>query len=69
MHDRMPVIIQAKDYDHWLKSNPDRPPIDLLRPFDAKLMRAWRVDRKVGNVKYDSPELIEEVAAPETLFK
>jgi putative SOS response-associated peptidase YedK len=35
MHDRMPVIIPAKDYDRWLKATLDRPPIDLLRPFDA----------------------------------
>jgi putative SOS response-associated peptidase YedK len=38
MHDRMPVIIQAKDYDRWLKTDPDWPPIHLLRPFDAEKM-------------------------------
>jgi len=33
MHDRMPVIIPEKDYDRWLQpGDPDRPPIDLLRP-------------------------------------
>lgn len=38
MHDRMPVIIPVKDYDRWLRSDPDRPPVDLLRPFDADKM-------------------------------
>jgi putative SOS response-associated peptidase YedK len=27
MHDRMPVIIPAKDYDRWMKATPDRLPI------------------------------------------
>jgi putative SOS response-associated peptidase YedK len=59
MHDRMPVIIPERDYDRWLKTDPDRPPIDLLRPFDADKMTAWKVDKAVGNVRNDSPELIE----------
>jgi putative SOS response-associated peptidase YedK len=55
LHDRMPVIIPAKEYERWLRADPDRPPIDLLRPFDAEKMTAWKVDRKVGNVKNDNP--------------
>jgi putative SOS response-associated peptidase YedK len=63
MHDRMPVIIPEKDYDRWLKADPDRPPIDMLRPFDAEKMTAWKVNKAVGNVKNDSPELIEPTSA------
>ena len=59
LHDRMPVIIPERDYDCWLRAEPDRPPIDLLRPFDAGKMTAWKVDKAVGNVKNDRPELIE----------
>jgi hypothetical protein len=55
----MPVIIPEHDYDRWLRAEPDRPPIDLLRPFNADKMTAWKVDKAVGNVKNDSPELIE----------
>jgi hypothetical protein len=29
-------------------------------------MTAWKVDRKVGNVKNDTPDLIELSSAPET---
>jgi putative SOS response-associated peptidase YedK len=66
LHDRMPVIIPERDYDRWLKPDPERPPIDLLRPFDADKMTTWRVDKAVGDVKNDRPELIEPAsAAPE----
>jgi putative SOS response-associated peptidase YedK len=59
LHNRMPVIVPERDYDRWLRAEPDRPPIDLLRPFDADKMTAWKVDKAVGNVKNDRPELIE----------
>jgi putative SOS response-associated peptidase YedK len=67
LHDRMPVIVPAKDYDRWLQpGDPQRPPIDLLQPFDADKMTAWKVDKAVGNVKNDRPELIEPAStAPE----
>jgi putative SOS response-associated peptidase YedK len=65
LHDRMPCIIPEKNYDRWLQpGDPDRPPIDLLRPFDTDKMTAWRVDKAVGNVKNDSPELIEPASTP-----
>jgi putative SOS response-associated peptidase YedK len=64
LHDRMPVIIPEKDYDRWLQpGDPERPPIDLLRPFDSDKMSAWKVDKAVGNVKNDRPELIEPASA------
>jgi putative SOS response-associated peptidase YedK len=60
MHDRMPVIIPERSYDRWLQpGDPDRPPVDLLRPYDADKMTAWKVNKAVGNVKNDSPELIK----------
>ena len=61
LHDRMPVILEPKDYDRWLDvSDKDaRPPVDLLRPFPAEKMTAWPVGREVGNVKNDCPELME----------
>ncbi len=59
MHDRMPVIIPERDYDRWLQhGDADRPPIDLLRSYDADMMTAWKVGKEVGNVKNDTPELL-----------
>ncbi len=49
LHDRMPVILSPSDYDRWLNpGDPDRPPIDLLRPFPAERMEAWKVSLRSG---------------------
>ena len=60
LHDRMPVIIPERDYERWLQpGDPNRPPIDLLRPLDPEMMTAWKVDKAVGNVKNDTPDLLK----------
>jgi putative SOS response-associated peptidase YedK len=62
VHNRMPVILDPRDYDRWMEpGDPGRLPVDLLRPFDAKKMRAWPVNSRVGNVRNDDPELLVEV--------
>jgi putative SOS response-associated peptidase YedK len=50
VHNRMPVILKPQDYNRWLLPQ-DRPPVDLLRPFDANQMKTWTVDPRVGNVR------------------
>jgi putative SOS response-associated peptidase YedK len=61
-HNRMPVILEPKDYDRWLEpGDPARPPIDLLRPYPADRMRAWPVSARVGNVRNNDPALLEPV--------
>src|ERR1700721_2541740 len=39
--------------------HPRQPPLDLLRPFPAEQMIAWKVDRAVGNVRNDTAQLLE----------
>jgi putative SOS response-associated peptidase YedK len=49
-HDRMPLIVARRDWQRWLEpGSPQQPPVDLLRPFDADLMKAWRVDQRINN--------------------
>jgi hypothetical protein len=48
------------DAQFWCVGYPDRPPVDLLRPYDAEKMTAWKVD-KAG------PERL--VASHETIFR
>jgi putative SOS response-associated peptidase YedK len=63
IHNRMPVILEPKDYDRWLDpGDPARAPVDLLRPFPGELMRAWKVSDRVGNVRNNDPEILEPVS-------
>ena len=62
IHNRMPVILEPRDYDRWLDgANPQAPPVDLLRPFPAEKMLAWPVTDRVGNVRNNDPELLESM--------
>lgn len=57
VHTRMPVILQAKDYDRWLSREvTEQPPVDLLRPFDAEAMEMVAANPLVGNVRNNGPE-------------
>ncbi len=58
VHNRMPVIVKPSDYDRWLdRADTERPPVDLLRPYEAAEMTAHEVDPRVGNVRNDEPGL------------
>jgi putative SOS response-associated peptidase YedK len=60
LHNRMPVILERKDYERWLGAvDPVQAPLDLLRPFPAGRMIAWKVDKAVGNVRNDTAQLLE----------
>jgi putative SOS response-associated peptidase YedK len=62
IHDRMPAILKPSDYARWLEpGNPQQPPVDLLRPYDAGQMTAWKVSPAVGNVRNNTPDLCEPV--------
>jgi putative SOS response-associated peptidase YedK len=70
VHNRMPVILDPRDYDRWMEpGDPSRLPIDLLRPYAAEKMRAWPVHSRVGNVRNNDPQLLEECPpdAPEAM--
>jgi putative SOS response-associated peptidase YedK len=62
IHNRMPVILRQRDYARWLApGDPSRLPVDLLRPFPADEMKAWKVGADVGNVRNNRPELVEQI--------
>lgn len=59
IHNRMPVILAPKDYQRWLEpGEPTHLPVDMLRPYPAEEMRAWKVGNGVGNVRNNEPGLI-----------
>ncbi len=57
IHDRMPVIIDPKDYERWLSPEPD--PYDLLKPFPAENMKMWPIGKKVGSPKNNTPDILD----------
>jgi putative SOS response-associated peptidase YedK len=60
IHNRMPVIIPPKDYERWMAStDPAHLPVDLLRPYPAEEMKAWKVGKAVGNTRNDDASLVE----------
>jgi putative SOS response-associated peptidase YedK len=65
IHDRMPVILGFEDWAKWLGEEPtnNNELRALLKPFPSERLTMWPVDRKVGNVKNEGPELIERIAA------
>lgn len=62
IHDRMPVILESKDYGLWLDSEAQQPQLQqLLRPYQADLMTSYTVSTKVNNPKNNTPECINSL--------
>lgn len=60
IHDRMPVILEAEDYDRWLDPGVAIDELRaLLKPYPAARMQGYAVSRAVNSVKNDSAELLE----------
>ena len=55
VHDRMPVILDPDCYDLWLDPGMHdvRVVSDMLKPFDAQLMRSYPVSSRVNHVAND----------------
>ena len=50
VHDRMPVILRAEDYDLWLDpavTDPERV-VSCLVPYDARLMKKYPISTRVN---------------------
>lgn len=69
IHHRMPVILEQGTFDLWLEGGSDELDAiaDLLTPSQPGTLISHLVDPRVGNVRNDGPELIEE-QSPSTLF-
>jgi len=60
IHDRMPVILQPKDYDTWLDREDTKSDrlTSLLTPYSAEEMTAYPVSTKVNSPKNNSAECL-----------
>ena len=63
VHDRMPVILAPDNYDVWLDPGfADAAALsELLRPYDARLMRSYPVSARVNSVVNDDVECAAQV--------
>ncbi len=72
IHNRMPVILPAQSYAHWLDPTEKRPEElqALLTPYPAKDMTAHPVSSFVNNPRIDTADCITPIQQPEqrTLF-
>ncbi|MDE2363216.1 MAG: SOS response-associated peptidase [Hyphomicrobiales bacterium] len=59
VHDRMPVILDPKDFDRWLDCSSDKadPALDLMRPAPDDLIEFFEVSSAVNSYKSDGPQL------------
>jgi putative SOS response-associated peptidase YedK len=61
----MPVILGPDEHAAWLgeESMSADQLKAILRPYPSERLTMWPVDRRVGNVKNEGPELAEPVVA------
>jgi len=73
VHDRMPVILARESYDLWLDPGMINVLVisELLKPYDARLMRCYAVSSRVNHVSNDDEQCsrrVELAEAQEGLF-
>ncbi len=63
VHDRMPVILNPENYELWLDPGFRNTMAlgELLRPFDAKLMKRYPVSARINSVSNDDAECVAAV--------
>ncbi|MDH4258832.1 MAG: SOS response-associated peptidase [Gammaproteobacteria bacterium] len=61
IHERMPVVLPEPAWDRWMDpAYSDTETLsEILRPYDAKALKAWQVSRLVNTPKNEGPKLIE----------
>ena len=64
LHNRMPVILHADDYDLWLDRSVQEPALlqPLLRPYSSADMLAYPISTWINKPENDSPRCIEPLA-------
>jgi putative SOS response-associated peptidase YedK len=61
LHDRMPLILDPRDYDRWLDKEYD--PADLIRPFPDDGMVTWPISTRVNKPENDDSAILDRVQA------
>jgi putative SOS response-associated peptidase YedK len=62
IHDRMPVILPAETWDHWLTATDTSIPLALLQSYPANKMRAYKVSTRVNSPRNNDAEVLLPMA-------
>jgi len=67
VHDRMPVILDPDSYDLWLDPGMTKAQFvtEMLKPYDARLMRRYPVSSRINYVANDDEECSQRVVIAE----
>lgn len=72
VHDRMPAILDRDNYDFWLDPGMTDANVasEILKPYDARMMRSFPVSSRVNHVLNDDMECSTpvEIQTQDTLF-
>ena len=73
LHDRMPLPMSSQTMKAWLDPAADDPPalVSMIQAEARGVAEGWKivpVGAPVGSVRNDSPDLIQPVQVPQTLF-
>ena len=60
IHDRMPVILEQRDWPAWL-GDQEADPAELLRPAEAGTVRIWPVSARVNKPANNDAALLEPI--------
>jgi putative SOS response-associated peptidase YedK len=62
VHDRIPVILEAKDFEQWVEGDTNDAP-KLMRPAGEKVLQKWPVSKRVNSSRADGDDasLIEQI--------
>jgi putative SOS response-associated peptidase YedK len=64
----MPVILRKDDYDVWLDPGMTNVQVisELLKPYDARLMRSYPISTRINHVANDDEDCSRSVELVET---
>ncbi|MEM0981107.1 MAG: SOS response-associated peptidase [Cyanobacteria bacterium P01_H01_bin.58] len=60
IHNRMPVILQQKDYGTWLSGSIEAAG-KLLKPYPESRMKTYAISDKVNNPRNDDPSILQAI--------
>jgi putative SOS response-associated peptidase YedK len=61
IHHRMPVILRKEDEKKWLEKTDQNELLELLKPFENRLMDAYPISELVNSPTNNSPEIIKKI--------